>query len=88
MNLEQNTNISGIYYVCIWLSNVVSAIQHCELFGYRIGQEGKLSATAAQQLYEVNSALHSVRLHHSNADHRLIRLMIWQQPTNQGLGTS
>ncbi|MDJ0618430.1 MAG: VOC family protein [Calothrix sp. MO_192.B10] len=87
MNLEQKTTIEGIYEVCIGVPDAVAAIQYWEQFGYRIGGEGKLSATAAQQLYGVNSPLRSVRLYHQDADHGLIRLMIWQQPTNRGLGT-
>jgi uncharacterized glyoxalase superfamily protein PhnB len=86
MNLEQKMTIEGIYEVCIGVPDAVTAIRYWEQFGYRIGQEGELSATAAQQLYGVSSGLRSVRLYHQNADHGLIRLMIWQQPTNQGLG--
>ena len=86
MNLGQKNTIEGIYEVCIGVPEAVSAIQYWEQFGYGITQEGQLSAPAAQQLYGVNSALRSVRMHHQNADHGLIRLMIWQKPTNQGLG--
>ncbi|MDJ0677277.1 MAG: VOC family protein [Calothrix sp. MO_167.B42] len=86
MNLEQKTATEGIYEVCIGVPDAVCAIQYWEQFGYGITQEGELSAPAAQHLYGVNSALRSVRMHHQNADHGLIRLMIWQKPTNQGLG--
>jgi catechol 2,3-dioxygenase-like lactoylglutathione lyase family enzyme len=79
------TSIKGIYEVCIGVSEPVSAIQYWEQFGYRIDRLGELSATAAQQLYGVNSALRSIRLAHQNADHGLIRLMVWQNPTNEGL---
>jgi catechol 2,3-dioxygenase-like lactoylglutathione lyase family enzyme len=47
---------------------------------------GELSAAVAQQLYGVNSALQSIRLVHQHADHGSIRLMVWQQPLNDGLG--
>ncbi len=85
---EQQTTIAGIYEVCIGVPEPISAIQYWEQFGYRIGQLGELSASLANQLYGVNSSLRSIRLYHQDADHGLIRLMIWQNPTHQGLGTS
>jgi catechol 2,3-dioxygenase-like lactoylglutathione lyase family enzyme len=78
--------IAGIYEVCIGVPDPIFAIQYWEQFGYRIGQVGELSPAAASQLYGVNSALRSIRLYHQNADHGLIRLMVWQNPTNTGLG--
>jgi uncharacterized glyoxalase superfamily protein PhnB len=81
-------SIEGIYEVCIGVYEPLSAIQYWEQFGYRIARIGELPATAAQQLYGVNSALRSIRLAHQNADHGLIRLMVWQNPTNDGLGMS
>ncbi|QIR40161.1 VOC family protein [Tolypothrix sp. PCC 7910] len=88
MNQSQDNTIQGIYEVCIGVPEAISAIQYWEQFGYRIGQIGELSADIAQQLYGVNSGLKSIRLYHQDADHGLIRLMVWQNPTNQGLGTS
>ncbi|MDZ8050665.1 MAG: VOC family protein [Aulosira sp. ZfuVER01] len=87
MTQVQQTTIEGIYEVCIGITEPISAIQYWEQFGYRIGETGELSADVANQLYKVNSPLRSIRLYHQNADHGLIRLMIWQNPTNQGLGT-
>jgi uncharacterized glyoxalase superfamily protein PhnB len=78
--------IKGIYEVCIGVREPISAIQYWQQFGYRIDRLGELSAAAAQQLYGVNSELRSIRLAHQNADHGLIRLMVWQNPTNEGLG--
>jgi catechol 2,3-dioxygenase-like lactoylglutathione lyase family enzyme len=86
MTQKQQTTIEGIYEVCIGVVEPISAIQYWEQFGYRIGQVGELSATAAQELYGVDSSLRSIRLHHQNADHGLIRLMVWQKHTNEGLG--
>lgn len=80
------TSIEGIYEVCIGVREPISAIQYWQQFGYRIDRIGELSAAAAQQLYGVDSALRSIRLAHQNADHGLIRLMVWQTPTNEGLG--
>jgi catechol 2,3-dioxygenase-like lactoylglutathione lyase family enzyme len=88
-------SIVGIYEVCIGVPNLDAAIEYWEQFGYRVGQEGNLSATinaernsegTAQALYHVNSSLRSVRLQHQTADHGLIRLMQWDQPQNDGLG--
>ncbi|MBD2386513.1 VOC family protein [Cylindrospermum sp. FACHB-282] len=86
MTQNRQTAIEGIYEVCIGLPEPISAIQYWEQFGYRIGQVGELTAAAAYQLYGVNSPLHAIRLYHQGADHGLIRLMIWQNATNSGLG--
>ena len=85
-NKGQSNSIEGIYEVCIGVLEPISAIQYWEQFGYRIDRTGELSAAAAKQLYGVNSALRSIRLAHQNADHGLIRLMVWQNPINEGLG--
>jgi catechol 2,3-dioxygenase-like lactoylglutathione lyase family enzyme len=86
MTQQQATSIGGIYEVCIGVSEPIAAIQYWQQFGYRIDRIGELSAAAAQQLYGVNSSLQSIRLAHQNADCGLIRLMIWEHPTNDGLG--
>jgi catechol 2,3-dioxygenase-like lactoylglutathione lyase family enzyme len=86
MNQGQKTAIEGIYEVCIGVKDPISAIQYWELFGYRIGQVGELSQAAALQLYGVNSSLRSIRLYHQYTEHGLLRLMIWQNPLNEGLG--
>ena len=80
------TSISGIYEVCIGVREPIAAIQYWQQFGYRIDRIGELPAAAAQQLYGVNSSLRSIRLAHQHADCGLIRLMMWQHPTNDGLG--
>lgn len=79
-------SIIGIYEVCIGVPNLEAAIGYWERFGYRVGEEGRLSAKNAQTLYQVNSDLRSVRLSHQDADHGLIRLMQWDHPRNEGLG--
>jgi hypothetical protein len=86
MNNGQPTSIEGIYEVCIGVTEPISAIQYWEQFGYRIGQVGELAASAAKQLYGVDSSLRSIRLYHQNVDHGLIRLMVWQNPTSKSLG--
>jgi len=75
----------GIYEVCIGVRDPVPQIQYWEQFGYRIGQVGELPQAAASNLYGVNSSVYSIRLYHQDADHGLIRLMVWQNPTNDGL---
>jgi catechol 2,3-dioxygenase-like lactoylglutathione lyase family enzyme len=78
--------MEGIYEVCIGITSPIRAIQYWEQFGYRIGCEGQLPDSAAYPLYGVNSSLKSIRLYHQNADHGLIRLMMWEIPTHRGLG--
>lgn len=86
MTQAQSNSIEGIYEVCIGVREPISAIQYWQQFGYRIGRVGEISAAVAQQLYGVSSALRSIRLYHQDADHGLIRLMVWENPTNEGLG--
>jgi catechol 2,3-dioxygenase-like lactoylglutathione lyase family enzyme len=81
----QPTSIEGIYEVCIGIRDPIPLIQYWEQFGYRIGQMGELSEQAVNKLYGVNSSLRSIRLYHQDADHGLIRLMVWSNPTNDGL---
>lgn len=88
MSVKQQTNIQGIYEVCIGVKEPILAIQYWQQFGYRIGNTGELTAEKSNKLYGVNSALRSIRLEHQNSDHGLIRLMIWENPINEGLGIS
>ena len=80
--------ISGLYEVCIGVteSALLEQIRYFEGFGYRIGPSGDLSASAAESLYGMHSALRSVRMWHQDADHGLVRLMAWDKPRNEGLG--
>lgn len=82
----RKNSIGGIYEVCIGIREPIAAIQYWQQFGYRIDRIGELSAPAAQQLYGVNSGLRSIRLAHRDADCGWIRLMVWDSPTNDGLG--
>ncbi|HEY9740020.1 MAG TPA: VOC family protein [Coleofasciculaceae cyanobacterium] len=81
----QPTSIKGIYEMCIGVRDPIPLIQYWEQFGYRIGQVGELPAPAVNKLYGVNSSLRSIRLYHQDADHGLIRLMVWENPVNEGL---
>jgi len=86
MTQQQPTSLKGVYEVCIGIQEPITTIQYWEQFGYRIGQVGELPAEVAKQLYGVNSSLRSIRLYHQDADHGLIRLMVWENPRNEGLG--
>lgn len=85
MNQVQPPSIQGIYEMCIGIREPIPMIQYWEQFGYRIGQVGELPAQAVNKLYGVNSSLRSIRLYHQDADHGLIRLMVWENPINDGL---
>lgn len=78
--------IGGIYEVCIGVTDPIPQLRYWELFGYRIGVSGHFSASQAKALYGVESALRSIRLYHQEADHGLVRLMVWERPVNEGLG--
>ncbi|NER29824.1 MAG: VOC family protein [Symploca sp. SIO1C4] len=88
MSQKPSTSIGGIYEVCIGTQDPIPLIQYWQQFGYRIGQMGALDASAVNQLYGVNSSLSSIRLYHQDADHGLVRLMVWENPTNEGLKMS
>lgn len=80
--------ISGVYEICIGTRDPQSTIQYWEQFGFSVGLEGELSAEQAEKLYGARSKLRAMRLHHQDCDHGLIRIMVWEQPLNEGLGLS
>ncbi|CAF3637750.1 unnamed protein product [Rotaria sp. Silwood1] len=77
-----------LYEVIIGTTDPESLIKYWQRFGYHVGDKGKLSEANALQLYGVKSKLQSIRLRHQSADHGLIRLYIWDKPTNNGLQLS
>jgi uncharacterized glyoxalase superfamily protein PhnB len=81
-------DIGGVYEACLGITSadVIAQLRYWEQFGYRIGPEGTLTTAEAKQLYGVASELRSIRLLHQDSDHGLIRLLIWHQPVNAGLG--
>ena len=85
MSQPQPSAIEGIYEVCIGVEDAIPQIQYWEQFGYRIGRIGKLAQASANRLYGVDSAVQSIRMFHQDADHGLVRLMVWDSPVNQGL---
>ena len=63
-------------------------VQYWQQFGFSVENSGTLSAAEANQLYGVNSSLRSLRLHNQVTDRGLLRLMVWDNPVNEGLGLS
>jgi catechol 2,3-dioxygenase-like lactoylglutathione lyase family enzyme len=78
--------VGGLYEAFHAVPGLVPAIRHWQSFGYRVGPEGHLDATAAKKLYGAALGLRSVRLYHQNADHGLVRLMAWDGTVGDGLG--
>ena len=78
--------IGGLYEICIGTRDPQSTLKYWEQFGFHVGMQGELSAEQAEALYGVRSPLQAMRLTHQDADHGLIRVMVWEQPTNEGLG--
>jgi catechol 2,3-dioxygenase-like lactoylglutathione lyase family enzyme len=78
--------VGGLYEICVGVPDLAESMAYFERFGCRAGRFGTLDAAAARALYGVDSALRSVRLHHQDADHGLVRLMQWERPVNDGLG--
>jgi uncharacterized glyoxalase superfamily protein PhnB len=78
--------IGGVYEIGIGTTDAVPLIRYWEQFGYRVGPIDTLGPATAERLYDVRSGLRSVRLLHQNTDHGLIRLMVWDELTNDGLG--
>ena len=77
--------VGALHEIGVGVTDTEDAIDYWRSFGYRPGPDGKLSAPQAEQLYGVNSALKSTRLLHQDADHGLLRLMQWDEPTGDGL---
>lgn len=80
------SSIGGVYEICIGVPDLLEATRYWEQWGYRVGEVGHLTADAATMLYGMDSDVRSVRLLHGDADHGLLRLQSWQQPTGDGLG--
>ena len=81
----QENTIGGVYEVGIGTTDEKPLVKYFEQFGYRVGATGQLSAKDAKKLYGVDSKLKSIRLLHQDSDHGLIRIFVWEKPTNDGL---
>ena len=77
--------VSGVFEIAIGCTDPAPVLRYWARFGYRPGPEGRLDAAAARALYGVDSALRSIRLLHQDADHGLLRVMVWDRPVNDGL---
>jgi len=77
--------IGGVYELCIGTRDPMRDLLYWQRYGYRLERIGTLDSDSAYALYGVHSALKSYRLAHQDADHGLIRLMLWENPTNDGL---
>lgn len=78
--------IGGLHEVCVGVPDLETAAADFAAYGCHRAESGTLDADAAKALYGVDSAVHSLRLSHQNADHGLVRLMQWDRPLNEGLG--
>ena len=78
--------IGGVYEICIGTHDADATIAYWQQFGFHVALQGELSAKKAEALYSVPSQLVAYRLHHQDSDHGLIRLMVWDEPINEGLG--
>jgi catechol 2,3-dioxygenase-like lactoylglutathione lyase family enzyme len=85
-----NPSISGLYEIAIGITAADEShvINYWDKFGFTVNLSGNLDAQAAKQLYGVDSNLRSLRLHNKVTDRSLLRLMIWDNPVNQGLELS
>ena len=77
--------IGGVYELGIGTQDPMRDLLYWQRYGYHLDKIGTLSADDALALYGVPSPLKSYRLAHQAADHGLIRLMLWDAPTNDGL---
>jgi len=91
MSSSSRPHIAGLYEVCIGVQSQAQHDEVCAFYalqGYTKACEGQLGAADAKDLYGVDSALHSTRLGHQDADHGLVRVFLWDKPTGPGLGLS
>lgn len=79
--------ISGIFENCIGTIDAAATLKYWAEFGYQQIQQGQLSAEQSGLLYQHPAALTSWRLQNGDsAAHGLVRIMLWSQPRNAGLG--
>ncbi len=78
--------VGGLFEAFHAVPDPVAAIRYWQSFGYRVGADARLDAADAKKLYGVNLGLRSIRLQHQDADHGLVRLMVWDGAVGPGLG--
>ncbi|MGK7881592.1 MAG: hypothetical protein AB4060_16065 [Crocosphaera sp.] len=85
-----NPSISGLYEIAIGITaaDESNLINYWDKFGFTVNLSGNLDREAAKKLYGVDSNVRSLRLQNKVTDRSLLRLMIWDNPVNEGLGLS
>jgi catechol 2,3-dioxygenase-like lactoylglutathione lyase family enzyme len=97
-----DTGISGVYEVMVGAdqfapdlgkpdsrgyANEAAIVQHFELFGFKEIQRASLSASQAERIYGVDSALTAIRMQNGGIDsHGLLRVLVWAKPIGPGVG--
>jgi len=85
--MTDTTRPSGLYEHIHGVSDLDEALSYWHQLGFAEVVRGRLPASAAEDLYGVDSALESVRLSHRNgAKVGHIRLHHWEKPLGEGLG--
>lgn len=82
-----DTGISGLYEVFLATDNPDYALKYFGEFGFVEVDRGELSASEAKQLYGYDSSMQSIRMQNGAIDsHGLLRIIVWDQIRNNGLG--
>jgi hypothetical protein len=83
------TGISGVYEVMVGAdpSQKNYMIKYFGEFGFMVKDSANYSAAQAKEMYGVESKLQSFRLQNGAIDsHGLLRILVWDKPTGDGLG--
>lgn len=77
--------IGGVFEIGVGATGA-DVLAYWAAFGFSEVERGELDAAQARALYGVDSSLRAIRLGHGTSDHGWVRIMVWDQPTNEGLG--
>lgn len=84
-----DTGISGVYEVMIGVKDKAEALRYFAEFGFTVVDSAQIPADRALALYNVPSAVTSLRLQNGDVDsHGLLRLFVWEKPLGNGVGYS
>lgn len=82
-----DTGISGVYEAMVGVDDAAAAVRYFAEFGFEPVARERIGADRAEALYNVDSALTSIRLANGDTDtHGLIRLLAWDAPLSEGVG--
>jgi hypothetical protein len=84
-----DTGISGVYEVMVGGTEAQKSylIRYFGEFGFIVKDSANYTAAQASELYGVESKLQSFRLQNGAIDsHGLLRILIWDKPTGEGVG--